>query len=79
MVDSAFALIRPPGHHAHCNKVGGFCFFNNVGVAARTIQKEMPEMKKIVIFDWDVHYGDGTSQIFYEDATVLYISIHRYD
>jgi histone deacetylase 6 len=61
MVDSAFALIRPPGHHAHCEQVGGFCFFNNVGVAARTIQKEVPSMKKIVIFDWDIHYGDGTS------------------
>jgi histone deacetylase 6 len=78
-VDSAFAIVRPPGHHAHCSEESGFCFFNNVGVAARVAQKEFKLVKKVVIFDWDVHVGDGTSQIFYEDASVLYISIHRFD
>ena len=77
-VDHAFAIVRPPGHHAHCEKVGGFCFVNNAGVAARVAQKEF-NMKKVVIFDWDVHVGDGTADIFWEDDSVLYISIHRYD
>ena len=60
MVDQAFAIVRPPGHHAHCNQVAGFCFFNNVGVAARVAQKKHGA-KKVVIFDWDVHVGDGTA------------------
>jgi len=77
-VDQSFAIVRPPGHHAHSNAAGGFCFFNNVAVAARTAQREH-SARKVVIFDWDVHVGDGTSQVFYEDDTVLYISIHRYD
>lgn len=77
-VDSAFAIVRPPGHHAHCGDIGGFCYFNNVGVAARVAQKQYNK-KKVVIFDWDVHVGDGTANVFYDDDTVLYISIHRYD
>lgn len=77
-VDQAFAIVRPPGHHAHNDIVAGFCMYNNVGVAARVAQKKHG-VKKVVIFDWDIHVGDGTSQIFYDDATVLYISIHRYD
>jgi len=78
MVDNAFAIVRPPGHHAHSNQVAGFCFYNNVGVAARVAQKKYGA-KKVCIFDWDVHVGDGTSQIFYDDPSVLYISIHRFD
>ena len=78
MVDQAFAIVRPPGHHAHCNVVAGFCFFNNVAVAARAAQKNHGA-KKVVIFDWDIHVGDGTAQIFYDDPSVLYISIHRFD
>jgi len=77
-VDSVFAIVRPPGHHAHCSSIGGFCFFNNVAVAARVAQKEFNK-RKVVIFDWDVHVGDGTTNVFYNDDTVLYISIHRYD
>ena len=77
-VDTAFAIVRPPGHHAHCSDIGGFCFFNNVGVAARVAQKQYNK-KKVVIFDWDVHVGDGTANVFYDDDSVLYISIHRYD
>lgn len=70
--------MRPPGHHAHCSGVGGFCFFNNVAVAARVAQKEFGK-RKVCIFDWDVHVGDGTSNVFYNDDSVLYISIHRFD
>ena len=77
-VDSAFAIVRPPGHHAHCSAIGGFCFFNNVAVAARVAQKEFNK-RKVCIFDWDVHVGDGTANVFYNDDSVLYISIHRYD
>lgn len=77
-VDSAFAIVRPPGHHAHGEIVGGFCFFNNAGVAARVAQRQLG-VKRVVIFDWDVHVGEGTASIFYDDPSVLYISIHRFD
>ena len=77
-VDTAFCIVRPPGHHAFCAHVAGFCFFNNAAISARFAQKEFG-MKKVCIFDWDVHVGDGTSEIFYEDDSVLYISIHRFD
>ncbi len=77
-VDTAFCIVRPPGHHASCSNAAGFCFFNNVAVAARYAQNELG-VNKVCIFDWDVHVGDGTSQIFYEDDTVLYMSIHRFD
>lgn len=77
-VDSAFAIVRPPGHHAHGASAGGFCFYNNAAVAARVAQKEFGA-KKVVIFDWDVHVGEGTASIFYDDPSVLYISIHRFD
>lgn len=77
-VDNAFAIVRPPGHHAHSSKACGFCFYNNVAVAARVAQKELGA-GKVAIFDWDVHVGDGTAQIFYEDPSVLYMSIHRFD
>jgi histone deacetylase 6 len=78
MVDSAFCIVRPPGHHASCSDVAGFCFLNNAAIGARYAQKEL-NLKKICIFDWDVHVGDGSSNIFYEDDTVLYMSIHRFD
>ena len=60
LVDQAFAIVRPPGHHAHNNQVAGFCFYNNAAVAARVAQKKYGA-KKVCIFDWDVHVGDGTS------------------
>ena len=60
-VASAFAIVRPPGHHAFCQHDNdGFCFFNNIAVAALVAQRDL-NMKKIVIFDWDLHFGDGTS------------------
>lgn len=77
-IDSIFAIVRPPGHHAHCSAINGFCFFNNVAVAGRVAQKEFNK-RKVCIFDWDIHVGDGTSNVFYNDDSVLYISIHRYD
>lgn len=74
---NGFALVRPPGHHAEWGRVGGFCLFNNVAVAARQIQ-ERHGAKRVLILDYDVHHGNGTQAIFYEDPTVLYISLHLY-
>jgi acetoin utilization deacetylase AcuC-like enzyme len=58
--------------------VAGFCLFNNVAIAIKHAQKEHG-VKKICVFDWDIHVGDGTSKTFYEDDSVLFISLHRYD
>jgi acetoin utilization deacetylase AcuC-like enzyme len=74
--DNAFALIRPPGHHASRNKASGFCFFNNAAITARYLQ-EVYGLKRILIFDWDAHAGNGTMDIFYDDPSVLNISIHQ--
>lgn len=74
---SAFCLVRPPGHHALSTQGMGFCLFNNVAIAARYIQAKY-NIKKILIVDWDVHHGNGTQDIFYDDPSVLYFSIHRY-
>ncbi|KAI8070048.1 hypothetical protein BC940DRAFT_325729 [Gongronella butleri] len=77
---NGFALIRPPGHHAEDSGAMGFCFFNNVAVAALSCLERYPnEIKKILIIDWDVHHGNGTQKIFYDNPNVLYISIHRWD
>ncbi|KAG5928293.1 hypothetical protein E4U53_002711 [Claviceps sorghi] len=76
---NAFAVIRPPGHHAEFDTPMGFCFFNNVPVAVRVCQQDYPEVcRKVLILDWDVHHGNGTQNIFYDDPNVLYISIHVY-
>ncbi|TMS37732.1 hypothetical protein L596_004607 [Steinernema carpocapsae] len=74
---SAFALTRPPGHHAETNKAQGFCFFNNVAVAAKYAQKNF-DMKRVLILDWDIHFGNGTAEIFAKDDSVLYVSLHRF-
>ena len=74
--ESAYSLARPPGHHATSNKSMGFCIFNNLAIALEHLRNEN-NVKKFLIFDFDVHFGNGTSQIFYNDPNVLYISIHQ--
>lgn len=74
-LDSCFALVRPPGHHAKRHTGAGFCYFNNIAIAAEKLR--ILGAKRIAIFDWDAHHGDGTHQIFYERSDVLYISIHQ--
>ncbi|SJK97611.1 related to Histone deacetylase clr3 [Armillaria ostoyae] len=74
----ALAIVRPPGHHAEPNEHMGFCFFNNVSVAARVVQERL-KLKRILILDWDVHHGNGTQKAFNNDPSVLYISLHRYE
>ncbi|KAF9977997.1 Histone deacetylase [Actinomortierella ambigua] len=77
---NGFAIIRPPGHHAEEDEAMGFCFYNNVGVAVNlTLQRYPLTIQKILIIDWDVHHGNGTQQIFYDNPNVLYISLHRWD
>ena len=77
--ENCFAIIRPPGHHCgEFNHMKGYCFFNNVAIATKYAQQKI-KVKKILILDWDVHHGDGTQHIFYDDPSVLYISLHRYD
>ncbi|GLC33818.1 hypothetical protein PLESTM_000122800 [Pleodorina starrii] len=71
------AIIRPPGHHAESSVAMGFCYYNNAAVAARAAQAA--GARRVVIMDWDVHHGNGTQHIFYDDPSVLYMSTHRYD
>lgn len=74
---NAFALVRPPGHHARPNAAMGFCLFNTIAVAARYAQKKHG-YGRILILDWDLHHGNGTQEIFEEDPSVLFISLHEY-
>jgi len=73
---SSFALIRPPGHHASSDSYGGYCILNNAAILARYLQKEKG-LSRIMIVDWDCHAADGTMKIFYEDPSVLTVSLHR--
>jgi acetoin utilization deacetylase AcuC-like enzyme len=75
--ENVFCAIRPPGHHAGQSTVMGFCLFNNVALAARYAQ-EKHGAERIAIVDWDVHHGNGTQKIFYEDPSVFYASLHQY-
>jgi acetoin utilization deacetylase AcuC-like enzyme len=75
-VKNAFCLTRPPGHHATADRGMGFCIFNNVGIAARYAQKQHG-IGKVLIIDWDVHHGNGTQDIFYEDGSVFFFSTHQ--
>ncbi len=74
---NGFALARPPGHHATPNKSMGFCLINNVAIAARTLQ-QTHSIERVLIIDWDVHHGNGTQDIFYDDASVYFMSFHQY-
>ncbi|CAJ0602683.1 unnamed protein product [Cylicocyclus nassatus] len=75
---NAFALVRPPGHHAGISEPSGFCIFNNVAVAAQYALDKY-DLQRVLILDWDVHHGNGTQEIFWEDNRVLYMSFHRHD
>ena len=73
---NAFCVARPPGHHATPNRGMGFCIFNNAAIAARYAQRRHG-VGKVMIVDWDVHHGNGTQEIFYEDPSVFYFSTHQ--
>jgi acetoin utilization deacetylase AcuC-like enzyme len=74
---NAFAIVRPPGHHALANRAMGFCFFNNVAIAAAALLANHG-LKRVLILDWDVHHGNGTQELFYASPQVLYMSLHQY-
>ena len=75
--ERVFCAIRPPGHHAETTKAMGFCFINNIAVTAKYLQNKY-KVNKIAIIDFDVHHGNGTQEIFYNDETVLYASSHEF-
>jgi acetoin utilization deacetylase AcuC-like enzyme len=75
--NNAFALVRPPGHHAEADSAAGFCIFNNIAIGAmHAILKH--GLKRILIVDWDLHHGNGTQHSFYSDPRILYFSTHQY-
>ena len=75
--ERGFALVRPPGHHAEFSRVSGFCLINNIAVAARQA-RVVHGVRRVLIVDFDVHHGNGTQDIFYEDNTVLFASLHLF-
>lgn len=77
-VRNAYALLRPPGHHALSNRAMGFCIFNNAVIAAHYARK-VYGLERVMIVDWDVHHGNGTQDAFYADPGVLFVSLHQHD
>ncbi|HYO59614.1 histone deacetylase [Archangium sp.] len=73
---NAFALVRPPGHHAEPDRAMGFCLFNNMAIAAEAARRQGAE--RVLILDWDVHHGNGTQAAFWTRRDVLYMSVHQY-
>lgn len=75
---NALCLVRPPGHHSEKERACGFCFFNHVAIAASVATKQLG-FRRVLVLDWDVHFGNGIQHVFEESDQVLYISIHRWD
>ena len=73
----AFAIGRPPGHHALPTRAMGFCLFGNAAIAARYAQAELG-VERVAIVDWDVHHGNGTQEIFWDDPSVFFASLHQW-
>ncbi len=76
-IQNAFCAVRPPGHHALSDRAMGFCVFNNIAIGTRYIQKKY-NLQRVLIVDWDVHHGNGTQAMFYDDPDVLYFGVHQY-
>lgn len=74
-VENSFAMVRPPGHHAHPSIGAGFCYMNNIAIAVKWLREQ--GIERVLIIDWDAHHGDGTQDVFYEDNSVLFVSNHQ--
>ncbi len=77
---SAFAFVRPPGHHADMEgEPCGFCTYSNVAIGTKYALQKYPQIKKVLIYDWDVHHGNSTYKYLCDHPDVLFMSLHRYD